>query len=394
MYTYFMTATIVAGATLVGADASSYNQNAGDQLLRWFNSNTGLFYDNSNNPYWWQGGNMLTTLALFGKLDSGVASQVTPVINQIYTNAPKNKPFAFASTKKSSDMSAYEKVYIPSNKLAGRSPLLRRQGDVGFENSFYDDEAWWALGFIASWELTGKIEYLNEAIYIWDDMTAAVGTTPCGGIWWDKAHTYVNAIANELYLHLSAAIANNVGSDVKQKYVNAAINQWNWFKGTGMINSQNLINDGLDSNCRNNGHPTYTYNQGVILSGLAKLYKATGDSSYLDQASLIANAAISTLVDSNGILVDDCDKNKNCSGDGEQFKGVFTRGLRDLYNQRPTASWKTFIDRNAQSIWNNDLAIQNGGCFNGAYWGGPYATADASTQSCALDTIVAALAIN
>lgn len=197
----------------------------------------------------------------------------------------------------------------------------------------------------------------------------------------------------ELYIHLSAALANNVGSDMKPQFVNAAQDAWNWFSGTGMINSDHLVNDGIDlSTCRNNGQPIYTYNQGVILSGLANLYRATGNSAYLDAASSIANAAITKLVDANGILVDDCDRHKDCSGDGLQFKGIFNRGLRDLYDQRRSDNWKNFLVKNAQSLWGKDTAVVNGGCFNGPYWAGPYVTADASSQSCALDALVAALA--
>lgn len=180
---------------------------------------------------------------------------------------------------------------------------------------------------------------------------------------------------------------------MKQNYVRAAQDAWNWFKNSGMINSDGLINDGLNRNtCRNNGEPTYTYNQGVILSALANLHRATGDSSYLDSAGSIANAAINKLVDGNGILADGCDRNKDCSGDGLQFKGVFTRGLRDLYDRRRDDRWKNFLFKNAQSIWAKDLSVANGGCFNGPFWAGPYKDADASSQSCALDTLIAALA--
>ena len=160
-----------------------------------------------------------------------------------------------------------------------------------------------------------------------------------------------------------------------------------------MINGDSLVNDGIDDSCRNNGHPTYTYNQGVILSGLANLYRATGDSQYLDAATPIANAAITKLVNGDGILQDQCDIDHACSGDGEQFKGVFNRGLQDLYAQRQNGDWKNFLVKNAQSIWLHDTQVQNGACLNGPYWAGPYSVADASTQSVALDALTAALAV-
>ena len=43
-------------------------------------------------------------------------------------------------------------------------------------------------------------------------MDKAYGTTPCGGLYWDKAHTYVNAIANELYIDVAAHLPDPAGS--------------------------------------------------------------------------------------------------------------------------------------------------------------------------------------
>ena len=38
-----------------------------------------------------------------------------------------------------------------------------------------------------------------------------------------------------------------------------------------MINSANMVNDGLTSGCVNNGQPAWSYNQGVILDALAQV---------------------------------------------------------------------------------------------------------------------------
>jgi hypothetical protein len=37
----------------------------------------------------------------------------------------------------------------------------------------------------------------------------------------------------------------------------------------GMLNAQSLINDGLSSNCTNNGETTWTYNQVCVAHVLA-----------------------------------------------------------------------------------------------------------------------------
>jgi predicted alpha-1,6-mannanase (GH76 family) len=110
--------------------------------------------------------------------------------------------------------------------------------------------------------------YLQAANVIFQDMQN--GTSPCGGIYWSKVDDYTNAIANELYLSVAASLANRMPSN-KEAYTAIAQGQWDWFKASGLINSNNLINDGLTEQCTNNGQQTWSYNQGVILGGLVEL---------------------------------------------------------------------------------------------------------------------------
>ena len=104
---------------------------------------------------------------------------------------------------------------------------------------------------IAVHDVTGEQKYLTTAESIFDDMDKAYNTTPCGGLWWDKPHTYVNAIANELYIDVAAHLANR-SKYRPSYYLDRATEAWDWFQKSGMINSQWNINDGLDATCKNN----------------------------------------------------------------------------------------------------------------------------------------------
>lgn len=104
---------------------------------------------------------------------------------------------------------------------------------------------------IAVYDVTGVQKYLTTAQSIFDDMDKAYDTTPCGGLWWDRQHTYVNAIANELYIDVAAHLATR--SQHSSYYLDRAVEGWKWFTESGMINAQWNINDGLDgSTCQNN----------------------------------------------------------------------------------------------------------------------------------------------
>jgi predicted alpha-1,6-mannanase (GH76 family) len=210
---------------------------------------------------------------------------------------------------------------------------------------------WWALGWIASYDLTGDAKYLNTAKDIFEDMTGG-WTTPCnGGIWWDKKKTSIAAISNELFLSVAAHLANRVGDSEKEEYRNWATMEWDWFSGSGIINGDNVINDGIDQKtCKNDGKTVYTYNQGVILGGLAELAKATGDNKYTDAAASIAKGAMKVLTD-DGILKE---PGTNLDEQGAQFKGVFVRGLAALNEKAPQQSYQDFLKTNADSAWNKD----------------------------------------
>ena len=89
------------------------------------------------------------------------------------------------------------------------------------------------------------MKYLSIAESIFFDMSGGWDDTCRGGIWWSKDRKYKNAIANELFLSVAAHLANRTSGTEQKKYLNWAEKEWNWFRASDLINSENLINDGL-----------------------------------------------------------------------------------------------------------------------------------------------------
>ena len=311
-------------------------------LQTWYTRTTGLYKTTS----WWNAANAVTVLANYSR--AAHTERYYPVFANTLQQAPGKYP--------------------------------------GFINRYYDDEGWWALAWIDVYDLTHRAEYLQTAQSIFKDMTGGWDATCGGGIWWSKDRAYKNAIANELFLSVAAELATRGDTAGRDEYRKWAEQEWHWFAHSGMINDRNLVNDGLvTATCKNNEKTTWTYNQGVILGGLAELHTMTADAAEIDQANTIAQATLANLNDRNGVLHDSCEP--HCGPDGVQFKGIFLRNLMALEQASPDPQYGSFAVKNAESIWKHS----RGSSYRfGEVWSGPYSAATAASQTSALDAFVAA----
>jgi predicted alpha-1,6-mannanase (GH76 family) len=363
---------------LATAARAGYSDNAAaalDTLQKWYNTDSGVW----DTTGWWNSGNCLTVVADLAAVDPSTADTATEVFANSLALAKAPSPETYSRVKRGSMAQPSHRPFWP------RAISNTALNSTNFLNDYYDDEGWWALGWIQAYDVTNNEDYLTTAVDIFNDMSGG-NTTNCGGIWWDKYHTAVNAIANELYISVAAHLANRESD--KQLYLDIAQQQWAWFQGTGMINDDNLINDGLDENCENNGETVWSYNQGVILGALVELEKATQDNEYITVAKDIASAAIDALSNDHGVLTDSCEP--DCGDDGPQFKGIFMRNLQKLHEASPEDQFLSFINTNADSIWDQDRGSDDELTL---LWSGPFMSpANASTHSSAMDAIVAAVA--
>ncbi len=255
--------------------------------------------------------------------------------------------------------------------------------DGNFTNSYLDDTGWWGLAWVDAYDATGDSRYLTTARADADHMADNWNSTCGGGVRWNTGGQYKNAITNELYLYLNAALHNRISGDTT--YLGRANTEWSWFQNSGMINSDHMINDGLDDSCANNGQTTWTYNQGVVLGGLTELYKATGDSGLLTTARTLADASTVKLV-SGGVLREP-GEGDGCTGDGPSFKGAYVRGLGKLNTQLSDHPYAADLTAWANSAYAHD---RNALDQYGPHWAGGSGSSDYGCQQSVLDLLNAA----
>lgn len=242
--------------------------------------------------------------------------------------------------------------------------------------------------------------FAHRARIFWDLATTGWDTTLCGGgmNWNPRLLPYKNAITNELYISGSIAMylyfpgdnntspffSSQAGSGASisseatrdPKYLNAAVDGYTWLVASNMTDAQGLYTDGYhisgygtpgnnNTSCDERNEMVFTYNQGVVLTGVRGLWEATGVASYLsDGHKLIQNVINATGYNLKkdrpfedlssyltqpgsgsdkkrtqsqlptwyglgrlGVIEDQCDASGTCSQDVQTFKGIFFHHL-------------------------------------------------------------------
>lgn len=230
--------------------------------------------------------------------------------------------------------------------------------------------------------------FAHRARVFWELAAKGWDTKLCEGgmIWNPRLMPYKNAITNQLFISASIGMYRHfpgddnsspfgTGSDSKANHSHHTID-WRphdpvfgkaaqdahaWLASSNMTNAQGLYADGFhisghssgsnNTKCDERDEMVYTYNQGVLLSGLLGLYQATGREEYLREGhTLIQNVIRATgyglaknvpiddiggsLRPRNqlppwrglgrvGVLEEACDAFGTCSQDAQTFKGIW-----------------------------------------------------------------------
>lgn len=241
-----------------------------------------------------------------------------------------------------------DKGVFPAGVLSG-DPLLGN-----FTSRAIDDSEWWALTWLQAYDLTRDPKYLAMAVTIATYVDGYWDSTCGGGVWWDGERTYKNAIVNGLWIRLTAELHNRMPGDTL--WLGRSKTAWAWFQGSGMINADGLVNDGLTNTCTNNGQTVWSYNQGLAIGAGLELWRATRDPRILTSVKRLADAATgpNALVTS-GVMTETCDATEQtCDDNGKQFKGIFMRYWTDLVDTTHDRRYAAFLDDQAASIWDTD----------------------------------------
>ncbi|KAK5743783.1 hypothetical protein LTR17_002405 [Elasticomyces elasticus] len=309
---------------------------------------------------------------------------------------------SFAYGLDNSDVSAYFGKSLRTEIDHYLSQVEAFYGDedvIQIFDAAYDDAQWvvleWleAIRFLEQYSVYAQsshgraniARFAHRAHIFYNIVQSQFNISECGGgITWNPAlATYKNAITNELFLSSSIAMYLYYPGDTlsdpypSPKYANVtnstlpalprlarhdpillrnAVDEYQWFKTHNFTNALGLVVDGFhishnQTTCDERNEQVYTYNQGVMLSGLRGLWDATGDISYLHDGYRYIKATMNATgwnapsnssegpwagLGRNGIMEDYCDAPANCSQDNQIFKGIYFHHLGLFCELLPT----------------------------------------------------------
>lgn len=158
---------------------------------------------------------------------------------------------------------------------------------------FYDDNLWIGIDMAELYLGTGKKDYIDKAVNIWNFIESGTDSLLDGGIYWceQKKHsknTCANAPAAVMAIRLYQATGDSA-------YLQSAIDIYDWTRNKLQDRRDALYFDNIRLDGRV-GRAKYAYNSGQMLQSAALLYQITGDKAYLGQADEIAANAFRHFV--------------------------------------------------------------------------------------------------
>jgi predicted alpha-1,6-mannanase (GH76 family) len=245
--------------------------------------------------------------------------------------------------------------------------LYAAQNAHGWSSNYYDDESWMCLALMRAYDLHGDKAYLDRALALYQDITAAWDSTSAhpGGIWWNRAHTEKATASNAGPVIAGARLTARTGDPQHLIFARKVYDFW-FMTMVNPTNHQLADHINPDGTI---GRGRLTYNEGLMAGAAFTLYGATKEPKFLDDAHAIAGALVKLDTKSTSVgpvLADGT--NTSCTGDCPQWKGIGYRYLalvfrsdfshteyRPVLESSVTAAW-TLARNTTTGLFANDWA--------------------------------------
>lgn len=211
---------------------------------------------------------------------------------------------------------------------------------------FYDDNIWLGIDFCDLYATTGEERFLDRARMIWQFIESGMDDVLGGGIYWCEQsrrskNTCSNAPGAVYALKLYAAT-----KDARYLEQGKALYAWTRERledPTDGLYFDNVSLEGKVSPAK------FAYNSGQMIQAGVLLYRATGESAYLEEAKRTAAACYERFFEpfdpGDGTSV------RVLTKGNVWFSAVMVRGLIELYEEDGVSTYVDAVRQSLDSAW-------------------------------------------
>ena len=244
--------------------------------------------------------------------------------------------------------------YVPKMKALLQGIKIKN-GNT-YNNVFNDDMLWLANSSLRAYDATKDPEYKDAADFLWERIKLSWSDVFGGGITWKQdTPRQKNAVSNGPAVILAMRLYE---IDKDPEDLEWAKKIYAWQKKNLVDPVSGLVWDNIsevNGVITTNKDWVFTYNMGTWIGSGLRLYKATNDQTYLDDAVKSGRSVLtSPKLVSEGILRDEG------QGDGGLFKGTLVRYFTELI-QHPTINatdkekFADFLKFNAETFYKKGI---------------------------------------
>lgn len=225
---------------------------------------------------------------------------------------------------------------------------------------YYDDNQWIGITALDIYERTGNKAYLDLGKSMYDFMMTASDTALGGGLYWREKDFETK---NTCSNGPGVIVALKMYKATKEKtYLNNALKIYNW-TNEKLQTPTGLFYDNIKVKDGSIGETIFSYNSGTMLQSNVYLYEITGDKKYLERAIKIADSSLLYFYGGNKFR------------DGYWFNAVLLRGFQHLLKHNKDlkyiSGFKNCLDNTLKENKNEKgLFAANEGVYNLVEHGG------------------------
>lgn len=213
---------------------------------------------------------------------------------------------------------------------------------------FYDDNVWLGIDFTDMYLATGRQGYLDKAKMIWGFIESGRDEVLGDGIYWCEQKKHSKNTCSNAPGSVYALKLFKATGD--SAYLDAGRELYEWTKQALQDTTDCLYFDNVALNGRI-GKAKYAYNSGQMLQSASLLYGLTGEGRYLDEARSIAESAHRHFFSGKAT---DAKGDFPLVGKGNVwFTAVMMRGFDELYKTDGDPKYMDDFVRNLDYAWNN-----------------------------------------